>query len=190
LPKTNGFGTENAQKRHLKRRNAPSYRVICSYSKGTRQYWRERTRRQQVLKLTQEGKNTREIAEALGVSSRTVLRDMLKLHSYVIGEINRKRHLLDQQRQQEFAAAVATLSIEERFKLLTNLLCWTRKLSKKEEYDQHNMVFFVDMDHLTPAGLPSFKIDKPSSTFKMPLTIHLIAVKDRKAQTLGGITIG
>lgn len=183
MPKNTGFITENTQKRHLKRRNTPSYRVIHTYSKSTKQSQRERKRRSQVLKLSQEGKGTREIALALGVTSRTILRDMAKLHRYLIGQINKKYYLLDQQRKQDLETALSKVPLEERFKRLTSLMCWTRKLSKKEEYEQHNFNILINMDDLTN-GFPSIIPSNKNTTMTLPYHINFIGVKNGEKHVL------
>lgn len=154
MKKKHKFNTENAQSRRLKRRKTPNYRVINKYSKSTQQYWKERHRRKQVLQLYQEGKSTREIAKALGICSRTVTRDMKKLNSYLKGQINRKRHLLDQERRRELES-LSAISLMERSKTLSCLLFHTKKLGQKEEFEQHNITIVLDMDNLTVDGFPN-----------------------------------
>lgn len=183
------FSTKTTQKRRLKRRNTPIYRLNRIYSKSVKQYQSERNRRRQVMKLSSEGKSTRAIAESLGVSTRTILRDKEKVTPYVIGQIRKGRHLLEEQQQRELDAATAKIPLEEYFKRLTDLMCKTRKLSKKEEYEQHNKTMTINLDD-TINGFPkiSFSGSMDNSTVKFPYRLEFVFVKDGVSHDIGGIT--
>jgi len=190
MEQTHHFDTESAQTRQLKRKRAPNYRRIRVYSKSSKQYWKERNRRKQVLELFNEGLSFGQIAERLDVNRRTVRRDIQKLERYMKGQINRETYLLQQEQRKQLEESVSGLSLEERFKALTNLMFRARKLSKKEEYERHNKTIVIDLDNLTPDGYPRVLMDKPSSPFKTPYNINFIGSKDGKPRIIGGIQIG
>jgi DNA-binding CsgD family transcriptional regulator len=183
------FDRESAQLRQLKRNRTPDYRRIHVYSKSSKQYWKERGRRKQILELLNEGLSFGEIAKRLGVNQKTVHRDMQKLERYVKGQISRKAYLLEQEQRKQLEES-SGLSLAERYKALSNLMFRARKLSKKEEYERHNKTIVIDLDNLTPDGYPRVLMAKPSSPFKTPYKINFIASKDGKPQIIGGIQIG
>lgn len=189
MKETPSFDRESTQPRQLKRKRTPDYRRIHVYSKSSKQYWKERDRRKQILELFNEGLSFGEIAERLGVNRRTVRRDLQKLERYVKGQISRRAYLLEQEQRKQLEA-LSELSLVERYKALTNLMFRARKLSKKEEYERHNKTIVIDLDNLTPDGYPRVLMGKPSSPFKTPYNINFVASKDDKPRILGGIQIG
>jgi DNA-binding CsgD family transcriptional regulator len=58
------------------------YRKIGKYVKSIGQYKRERERRKIVFQLYSKGYTQKQIAEQIGVSPKTVYRDLKKLHSW------------------------------------------------------------------------------------------------------------
>jgi DNA-binding CsgD family transcriptional regulator len=58
------------------------YRQMHQYSKSIREYKKERERRQKVFQLYSQGYTQKQIAEQIGVSPKTVYRDLKKLHSW------------------------------------------------------------------------------------------------------------
>jgi hypothetical protein len=125
------FDTKNALKSQVMRRNVPSYRVIRAYSKSTQQYQLERQRRRKRHGATvNKGLTFGQAARKLGVSTKTIQRDMAKLERYLKGQINRKHYLLEKE-QRERLDALSTETLLERWRMLANLMFTTRKLSKK-----------------------------------------------------------
>ena len=194
LQETPSFNSKSGQRRRLKRRNTPQYRLIRVYSKSSKQYWRERNRRKQVLKLTKDGYTLQQIAKQLGVSYRTVRRDAVKLRPYIKGQFNRHLAELSRQERERLDRELEDLSMQDmgkRFQTITNLMFKTRKLSKQEIEKQHNNMIFLDYDNLDVCGYPTIKIANPGGTFKTPYNLSVIAVKDGKPQhVLGGLKIG
>jgi transcriptional antiterminator len=181
------------QKRRLKRKKIPEYRRIKNYYKSTAQYWKERSRRQQVLKLTNEGYTLQQIAKEIGCSYRTVRRDAVKLERYVKGKFNSYMEQLQREAREKLNRELDGLSIKDmgkRFQALTRLMFRTRKLSKREIEKQHNNIIFIDFDKSTLNGDPAIKIGYPHSTFKTPYNISLVSVRNGKMKVLGGIKIG
>jgi Fic family protein len=90
VKETANFNRLIANRRQLRRKKIPDYRKINVYFKSSKQYWKERNRRKQTLKMFQEGKDLGEIARTLNVCNRTVLRDMKKLQVYITGKLLEK----------------------------------------------------------------------------------------------------
>jgi len=150
------------------------------------QYQKERQRRRKALELVSQGLTLSQIAKEIGVSVKTVQRDLSKLERYVKGQVNRRRHLLDQERRRELESLSAT-SFLERSKMLSRLLFHTRKLSQKEEYEQHNKTIFLDMDNLSVDGFPRLFAKDVSSAFKTPYNMTFIAMKQGQHHLLGNL---
>lgn len=196
LKQRHSFDTKNAftvENRRLKRKKTPEYRRINNYYKSTAQYWKERNRRQQVLKLTNEGYSLQQIAKEIGCSYRTVRRDAVKLERYIKGKFNSYMEQLQRETREKLNRELEGLSIKDmgkRFQLLTRLMFRTRKLSKREIEKQHNNIIFIDFDKSTLNGDPTIKIGYPHSTFKTPYNLSLVSVRNGKMKVLGGIKIG
>jgi DNA-binding CsgD family transcriptional regulator len=180
------------QKRRLKRKKIPEYRRIKNYYKSTAQYWKERNRRQQVLKLTNEGYTLQQIAKEIGCSYRTVRRDAVKLERYIKGQFNCHMQQLQREATEKLNRELEGLSIKDmgkRFQVLTRLMFRTRKLSKREIEKQHNGIVFLDFDRLELDGFPDLRLGNPNGQFKTPYTFSFIAVKNGKPHHLGAIKI-
>lgn len=189
ISKSLNFSTKSAETRQLKHNSSPDYRRIRVYFKSSKQYWKERNRRKQILELSNKSLSFGKIAKRIGVNQKTVYRDMQKLERYMKSQINRKAYLFQQEQRRQLEES-SGLSIAERYKALSNLMFRARRLSKKEEYERHNKTIVIDLDNLTPDGYPRVLMDKPSSPFKTPYNINFIASKDGKPRILGGIQIG
>lgn len=182
------FSKETAVLRKVKRRRTPDYRRINVYAKSPKQYQKERQRRRQILELLSENKSsTIQIAQELGVCTRTVRRDLDKLDRYLKGQITKRKHLLDEQERQ-ILDILSTYDKLERFKVLTRFLFITRKLSKKEEYGLHNRTIILDLDQAAN-GVPKVFMEDEQSTIKTPLYVNLSIIKDGHSHVLGGLTI-
>ena len=83
------------RKARLKRKRTPYYRIIDKNSKSVKQYWRERNRRKQVWKLHGEWLTYPQIAKKLGISVKTVQRDMKKIAPYYRGILFKQLRELD-----------------------------------------------------------------------------------------------
>jgi transposase len=81
------------------KRNA-EYRRIGKYHKSLGRFKVEKARRQQVLLLWSDGIKTRHIAERLGVSERTVKRDLARLMIYIK---NKRSQLMHRETEAEIA---------------------------------------------------------------------------------------
>lgn len=180
------------QKRRLKRKKTPEYRKINDYYKSTAQYWKERNRRKQVLKLTNEGYTLQQIAKEIGCSYRTVRRDAVKLRPYVKGQFN--THITNLQREtrerlNRELEGLSNLDMGKRFKAITKLMFKTRKTSKQEIAKQHNGTVFLDFDRLCLNGFPNLRLGNTNGSFKTPYTLSFVAVQNKKTHYLGSLKI-
>jgi transposase-like protein len=173
------FDRISEETRRLKRKSIPDYRRISVYYKSSRQYWKERSRRKQVLQLLNGGLDIGEIARQLGVNQKTIYRDLRKLERYIQQE---EQKILEE-------SLPPALSPAERYKRLIKLLFRARKLSKREECQRHNITVFFDMDNLKD-GFPSILMEDKTSLFQTPYNITLAAKKEGQIHTLGRIRIG
>jgi hypothetical protein len=182
------FGMKNTQKRHVKHRDVPEYRRIKVYSKGKKQYWKERSRRKQVYRMFREGKDLAEMAAALGVCERTIQRDLVKLGPYIQKVLAKEENF----RRQAQLAEIKKKSPAELLRflaMLTKRRYRKPKPSQRELYDLHNRVLRLDCD--TPNGIPKLlPVETTTKNFMTPFTIVILAIKNGKPHGLGSIKIG
>lgn len=95
-----------------------TYRRINVYSKSTSQYKRERARRKQVLELSDKGLTQHEISLQLGVSSKTVYRDLKRQRGYreAMHWGNQSRNMM------RMTEALDRYPLLERFEVIDTLL--------------------------------------------------------------------
>jgi hypothetical protein len=190
------FDTKNSfslGKRRLKRKKIPEYRRINHYLKSTAQYWKERNRRKQVLKLSDEGHTLQQIAKEIGCSYRTVRRDAVKLRPYIKGQFNAHTAKLQKEARERLNRQLEGLSVRDmskRFMAISQLMFKARKLSKKELEKQHNGIVFLDFDRLGLNGFPDLRLAELNGRFKTPYTFSFIAVQNGKSHYLGSLKIG
>ena len=91
------------------------YRKMRKYTKSVEQYKRERARRKRVLELFEKGYAQKDVAVQLGVSTKTVGRDLKKLLPYMSAEITRSRIRLEE----TLDNALKLLPVGKRFEFMT-----------------------------------------------------------------------
>jgi len=86
-------GTVFDCKKHNNIKRHASYRRIGGghYYKSIAKFKSEKRRRRQILELQKQGHSLTQIARLLGVSRRTIHRDLQKLRPYTQAELNRLR---------------------------------------------------------------------------------------------------
>jgi len=177
------------KKRRLKlHRNAAKYRKMRCYVKSIGQYKRERLRRKRVRQLSNEGKTYPQIAKELGISERTVARDMKKQKTFQIGQFHKTLRKLEQDQIDKFNRETAHLTPVQRFQVLTDLLLKQESLFKMREYNRHQIKIIIDMNDLTD-GCPSIHF-WPSPPWHLTKPIHLDFYIQHGEQTkcVGGLT--
>ena len=143
------FGGNFTSKAH---KRAPEYRKMARYAKSVKQYKRERERRKAAYELGVQGFSYKQIAEKLGVSAKTVQRDMRKLRPYLE---RRHRHAMEQlslDMSQRLEAHMAGLSELQRFQRVTSLLL---DMKKEQHYNRQNFKLYIDLDHLIEGVFPT-----------------------------------
>ena len=157
------------QTRKIKRKKGPQYRQIDAYWKSREQYKKERQRRKRVRELSAEGFTYRQIAKRLGISEKTVYRDMKKVWPYILGQVRRKWRQFDQERQREFQEGMDGLSLMERFKVLSEALHRRMDAMKAmDNYHGHYTIFLLDLTETDKYGIPKLT-QLPHQTRGQPL---------------------
>lgn len=95
-----------------------SDRKIQKYSKSIRKYKGERQRRKKIIELVKQGFKIRDIAQRLGISRRTVSRDIKKVEPYHMSIIRKEGDDLIRQ----VSEAVRSKSTSEQIKIIGALM--------------------------------------------------------------------
>ena len=168
----------NKTQRKLKQRSKARYRRIKKYCKSIRQYRKERLRRKLCWLLSGKYRET-EIAEMLGISVRTVIRDMNKIKPYYFRLSRAYFRKLEEGRIREFNAQLEGATLKQQFKILTAALAKQRKLMQQREYNRHVIKFLIDLDYMQYDGFPRItKWPGTSGSITMPLILKFICIKD------------
>jgi DNA-binding CsgD family transcriptional regulator len=185
-----GFDSVFDAKRRKRGRSRPEYRRVRRYFKGTKQYWRERSRRKQVFELSEKHLTYKQIAEQLGLSERTVKRDMTKIKPYYMRQIRSYYSRLEEERRGQVEAQLEGKSLAERFKILSSMILEIKKRDKEREYNRHQMFITIDLDDVTD-GYPAVKPWPQQSTvnWTLPLTINFLYVKNGEKRVVGNFTL-
>lgn len=126
----------------------PKYRRIHTYCKSPKQYWKERDRRKRVLALANKCLTYQEIAEQMGISERTVKRDMHKLRPYRIGVFNKAVLEFRKERQRKLEQQMAGMNLRERLGFISKKLVEEQKLMRRNEYHKHAITFTINLDEI------------------------------------------
>jgi len=176
------------KKRCLKlHRNTPQYRKIERYVKSIKQYKRERLRRKRVRALSSKGMTYPQIAKELGISERTVARDMKKQRCYQIGQFHNALRKIEQDQIDKFNMETAHLSPIKKFQVLTELLIKQQSLFKMREYNQHTIKIIINMNDLTD-GCPSIHFwPKPPWSLTKPIHFDFYVEHGEQNMCVGGL---
>jgi len=179
----------------FKRRKGPSYRIINRNLKSKTQYWKERNRRKQVWKLNGEGLTYPQIAKKLGVSAKTVQRDMKKVFPYHKGILLKQLRELEEKRYRKFEKMLDGMTLIQRFKTLTNMIIKQRKQKRGREYRRHLVKLFINMDNCSEVeGVPIPRITHwpkaKHSSVVMPFHLKFFVVIKGCPIPMGGLDVG
>jgi len=83
-----------------------------------RRYRLERERRRQVQLLAEQGFTQNQIANNLGVCTRTIKRDWNKIRPYVKAQFGKEIRSVVDERQREFERRYEGLTVNEKFRLI------------------------------------------------------------------------
>ncbi|MFC1487910.1 helix-turn-helix transcriptional regulator [Thermoproteota archaeon] len=168
-----GFSSLLDNSRRLKHRKGPEYRKINRYYKSKSQYWSERNRRKKCWELSGQGLTYKQIAEKLGVSEKTVQRDIKKIQPYYFRLCRNYFSRLEQDRIKEFNAELEGKTLHQRFNILSKAMVEQHKLWKIREYRRHSQIISVDMTQ-QEYGLPKISfIPRGKQTLAYPYHIRV-----------------
>jgi len=169
----------------------PNYRTINRYTKSIAQYWKERNRRKQAWHLSGKGFTYKQIAAKLGVSEKTIQRDMHKISRYYIGQFHKACNEIDAERQRRITEKLEGLTLSQGFSLLTKLVIEQRKRQSAQEYKRHLIKIIIDMDDLKHGVIPNLKMwPRNVRSIVMPLHVQVLLRIEGKHFKYGGFTVG
>jgi len=119
-------------------------RHIKKYYKSIRQYKNERLRRKLCWLLSGKYREA-EIAEMLGISVRTIIRDMNKIKPYYFRMSRAYFNQMEQDRIKEMNLKLEGKSVFERLNILTSAMIERHNLFKVRPYRRHYQIITVDM---------------------------------------------
>lgn len=187
-----GFHGQNneafGRERDIKRRKGPRYRKINRYYKSIQRYKKERARRKRAYQLWDKGFTYPQIAEKLGVSERTVLRDIHKVRPYYMRQLRSLSRQFQEERRRELTEKMEGLSLSQRFSLLTDEMIKRQNLFKIREYHRHSLVLTIDMDDITE-GCPSITQWPKHWSGYMPVHIVFKVQTGGRIENMGRITL-
>jgi DNA-binding CsgD family transcriptional regulator len=176
-------------KRYGNVKSKPEYRRIRMYYKSAGKWRDDRLRRKRVLKLHEEGLSYAGIADRLGVSERTVKRDMAKIKPYYDRKIRSYLHKLAEERQANIEAELEGKSLGEQLKILEKTWVNYSKLVKQREYLRRQLTVTIDLD-AAAAGYPAFKVaPTPPVSINYPFNIKFELTTKGKKIIVGALTI-
>jgi len=129
-------------------RKRPDYRRINTYFKSTKQYWRERNRRRTVWQLHSKGLTYPEIAAKLGVSEKTVQRDMVKVAPYWHRKMVNRWRQIQAEHKREVHRNLESMKPGEALKYLGELIEQQHNLWKRHNYVKKTLTFTVDIPEI------------------------------------------
>lgn len=130
------------------------------------------------------------IADRLGVSERTVKRDMAKIKPYYERKVRSYLHKVGEERQAKIKAELEGKSLSEQLKILEKTWVNYSKLVKQREYLRRQLTVTIDLD-ATAAGYPAFKVaPAPPFSINYPFNIKFELITKGKKIVVGGLTIG
>ena len=152
-----GVSDTKTQERKLKTRRKARYRKIRKYYKSPRQYQKERLRRKLCFLLSGKYKES-EIADMLGISRRTVIRDMNRIKPYYFRMTRAYFSRLEQERIKEMNFKLQGKTLWQRFNLLTEAMIEQHERFKTREYRGHYTILHLDMTQTDKYGIPKFTL--------------------------------
>jgi transposase len=183
-----GSGGVFDTKRHSNVKSRPEYRRIGKYYKSAGKWRSDRLRRKRVLELHEEGVSYVGIAERLGVSERTVKRDMARIKPYYERKVRSYMRKLDEERQAKIRAEMEGKSLSDQLSILEAALV-NYKLVKQRKYFRRQLTVTIDLDSAA-AGYPALGVS-PTPPFFIDYPFYMkfeLAVKGKKI-FVGGLTI-
>jgi len=178
-----------------------SYRKISVYTKSMKRYRLERERRRQVRALAEQGYTQKQIANKLGVCTRTIKRDWDKIRPYVKGQFVKLIRAVVDERQQEFERRYEGLTVNEEFRLLKQDLKEADKKvrslqsgQKRQEQRQQpvrQLDYVFDLDSPIVDGFPRIILpfDGSNMQFVGNFEIKFYAIKNGEKRELCNVGV-
>jgi len=170
------FSSEKRQKtpeRKLKTRRKAAYRRMKKYYKSIKQYKKERLRRKLCWLLSGKYKES-EIAEMLGISRRTVIRDMNRIKPYYFRLMTSYFNKIEEDRIKEMKLKLEGKNTLEQFKILTDAMIVQHERFKTREYRRHYQIILLDLTQLDPYGIPKVTfIPRGRQTLAYPYKVRV-----------------
>ena len=168
-----GVKCSETPERKLKHRRKATYRKIKKYYKSPKQYQKERLRRKLCWLLSGKYKES-EIAEMLGISRRTVIRDMNKIKPYYFRLSRNYFSKLEQERIKEFNLKMEGKTLKEQFKILSEEIAKVRNRYRVRQYLRHYQIIMLDLTQVDPYGIPKLTfIPKGRQTLAYPYKVRV-----------------
>jgi transposase len=157
------------------------------------QYQKERLRRKLCWLLSGKYKES-EIAEMLGISRRTVIRDMNKIKPYYFRLSRAYFSKLEQERIKELNLKLEGKSLFDRINILSKELKERqRRLFQERQYRSHYTILMLDMTQPGPYGLPKLSFEGTGRTLAYPHKIRVMVKAKYEDKTfvadIGGFNI-
>jgi hypothetical protein len=165
----------------------PEYRVINKYVKSKKQYWKERSRRKKAWELSNK-LTYKQIAEKLGVSEKTVQRDIRKIQPYYRRLSQKYFRELQQERIMKLETELEGKNLHQRFKILTRKWIEYQNLLKVRKYVRHLIKVVIDMNDLTE-GCPKITFWPQHWSGELPIHLRFIVKHDGEKEVLGSMTL-
>lgn len=181
------FSTEKhglEARRKVKPRSKASYRHIKTYYKSPHQYKKERKRRKLCWLLHGKFKET-QIADMLGVSVRTVIRDLNKVKPYHYRMFQAACRQIQANYLKKLRLEMEGMSLTERYNTLLKAMETQRAVATVRKYLRHHQIITVDMTQ-QKYGVPkiTFSGGKHSTlAFPHKIRIHVKAVHEGREFT-------
>jgi len=190
-----GDKVQKTPERKLKRGRKAAYRKMKKYYKSVKQYQKERLRRKLCWLLSGKHKES-EIAEMLGISRRTVIRDMNRIKPYYFRMSRSYFSKLEQERIKEFNLKMEGATLKEQLKILTEEIEKVKTRYRVRQYLRHYQIILLDLTQLDPYGIPKLTIipggkGKRTLAFPHKIRVHIKANFEGKEFTadIGGIEL-
>ena len=170
---------------NIKRR--AEYRRINEYIKSPSQTKREKIRRMRVLDLWLKDWGTGRIASELGVSTRTVERDLGKLGETIKRRFERCARAASEEERLQLMRQLEGLSPVEQAKRINHLLANTKRSGVRREC--HKLLVKIDVDAFN-MGKNALSYKPKFAALVAPYVINFQLVLDGDCRGIGQLRIG
>jgi DNA-binding CsgD family transcriptional regulator len=177
-------------KPHEKPRKKAEYRKIKTYYKSHKRYQKERKRRKKALELSEQGLTYKAIAKQLGISERTVKRDIAKIKPYYERKLKNLYRRLQPEKRAYFESKTKEKTLRQKKAILEYEVAKQKRQREGQDYRCSKLVLVIDLDKCKN-GIPSIFFDpKPPFSVQMPFSLIVGFIKDGKPEGSCSLKIG